>query len=132
MFDWFYPSALHNSGWIFFAVYTVLSYAFLVWAHRFSIRATGMRDATYEEAFSVCLAEFIAWRILAMLHIGFPWLFLAMAAIRVLAFKYCFKAETGKAMLGAFVSTALSVFFTMLYFAGLYMIWMWLFKRPPF
>lgn len=123
------PTGPRERMFLIWVIYTLVSYAYLVWAHRFSIRATGVREATYAEAISVCVAEFVVVQVMSFFGFGPPWLFFALwFATRVATFKVFFKAEFGKAVLGAFVSTALSVFFNVL----LVILIMMFFKRLPF
>lgn len=99
--------------WWAFLFLSVCSYAIQVWAHRFSIRATGIREASYEQAFWVVLTEFISlWGVSAVARNFFlPWyvLLAAIVIIRIVAFRVAFRAEWGKAIVGAFVSTAIWV-----------------------
>lgn len=128
VFDWpFLPFVLRDKFWWFWIGYTILSYLFLVWSHRFAIRATGVREATYSQAIAVCLTEFVACQVLALLPLPVLWLLVLWMMVRVAAFKIFFKAEPGKALLGTFVSTAMSIFFSILFFFVFHLLRRWFF-----
>jgi hypothetical protein len=107
----FISSDIQVNLWVLGLILTICSYAIQVFTHRFSIRATGVREATYEQAIGVALTEFgLLWLLSSVARDLFlPWyLWLAVVlAIRIVAFRFSFKAEWGKAIVGATISTAL-------------------------
>lgn len=107
----FISSEIQNNLWLLGLILTICSYTIQVFTHRFSIRATGVREATYEQAIGIALTEFGALWLLSSVarELFLPWfVWLAvLLAIRIVAFRFSFKAEWGKAIVGAIISTAL-------------------------
>lgn len=107
----FISSEIQNNLWLLGLVLTICSYTIQVFTHRFSIRATGVREATYEQAIGIAMTEFGALWLLSSVarELFLPWfVWLAvLLAIRIVAFRFSFRTEWGKAIVGATISTAL-------------------------
>lgn len=107
----FISGEIQNNLWLLGLILTICSYTIQVFTHRFSIRATGVREATYEQAIGIAFTEFgVLWLLSSVAqNLFLPWfLWLAvLLAIRIVAFRFSFKAEWGKAIVAATISTAI-------------------------
>jgi hypothetical protein len=117
--------------WTYFIVFYVTYSLFTLWAYRFAIRATGMREATFQQA-AVARAVDIGLLILAFFVpvswlIKIPLLFLG----QIITFAVVFRAPIGRAIIGAMLSWLMGGLFTIIYLV-LLVLYVWLFGRLPY
>jgi hypothetical protein len=107
----FISNEIQVNLWLLSLILTICSYTIQVFTHRFAIRATGVREATYEQAIGVAITEFgLLWLLSSVARDLFlPWYawLAVLLAVRIVTFRFSFKAEWGKAIVGATISTAL-------------------------
>jgi hypothetical protein len=135
MNEWLPPWLLPVIPWtriyMYFIAFYVTYSAFSIWSYRFSIRAVGVREATFAQAVKVRVVD------IALLAIAFvlplPWvikiglLFVAQVA----AFALIFKAPIGKALVGSVVSWVFAGMFTTIYVV-LLAFYVWFFRSLPY
>jgi hypothetical protein len=117
--------------WTYFIVFYVTYSLFTLWSYRFAIRATGMREATFQQA-AVARAVDIGLLILAFFVpvswlIKIPLLFLG----QIITFAVVFRAPIGRAIIGAMLSWLMGGLFTIIYLV-LLVLYVWLFGRLPY
>ncbi|OYT72805.1 MAG: hypothetical protein CFK52_04115 [Chloracidobacterium sp. CP2_5A] len=117
--------------WTYLAVFYVTYSLFTLWSYRFSIRATGMREATFQEA-AMARAADVGLLILAFFLplswlIKLPLLFLG----QIVAFALVFRAPAGRAIIGAMLSWLMAGLFTVIYL-GLLALYVWFFRSLPY
>jgi uncharacterized protein YybS (DUF2232 family) len=117
--------------WTYFIVFYVTYSLFTLWSYRFAIRATGMQEATFQQA-AVARAVDIGLLILAFFVpvswlIKIPLLFLG----QIITFAVVFRAPIGRAIIGAMLSWLMGGLFTIIYLV-LLVLYVWLFGRLPY
>ncbi len=117
--------------WTYLIVFYFAYSLFTLWSYRFAMQATGMREATVEQA-AVARAVDIGLLILALFLpvswlIKLPLLFIG----QIVAFAVVFRAPVLRAVVGALLSWLMAGLFTTIYLA-LLVLYVWFFRSLPY
>ncbi|MCS7080855.1 MAG: hypothetical protein NZ585_12520 [Chloracidobacterium sp.] len=117
--------------WTYLVVFYLAYSLFTLWSYRFSMQATGMREATFQQAALVRAIDIglllLAFFLPLSWFVKLPLLFLG----QIIAFALVFRAPVLRAVIGAMLSWLMGGLFTLIYLI-LLVLYVWFFRSLPY